>query len=211
METQLAWAAALYTEPSGPMCCINNGCISMFLSAETPYLHLNAAWCDATFLFRLNIKMSRLEESDVQGDKAGFPQTVTILFERRLCVLLGTLPFTNRIFCSHTKRPTAFKHTLVHSAFHIPPSDSMFHLAFIVILGCFGLMILRHPIIFFCCASTICLSLKIYRLLPSSTSLENVLVSFYTDPLHYSTQGSPTPLTNSLFCTVDLSIISLHL
>lgn len=36
-----------------------------------------------------SIKTWRLEESEVQGDKTGSPPTVTILFKRRLCVLLG--------------------------------------------------------------------------------------------------------------------------
>lgn len=98
------------------------------------------------------------------------------------------------------KHPAAFKHTLVrlHSASHIQRRISHFHFAFIVISGCFAVLILQHPIIslFLCSASWMCLC----RFLSSSTSLDNVLVTFYSDPPRHSTQGCfPPRLSNLLF------------
>lgn len=81
------------------------------------------------------MKMWRLEESEVQGDKTAFPQTVTIPFESRLRVLLGPLSFSNRIFPSHMKCPTAFKRTPARA---VKAGFDTFDLAFIVPSGCFG-------------------------------------------------------------------------
>lgn len=143
METQLARAAALHTEPSGPACCNNNGWISRFLKA--PSLCLDSA-CkrDTTFLVRAKKNCQGWRSQKFMEIRQAFPQTVTILFKHRPCVLLGALSCTNGIFLQRVKQPAAFKRSPVDAAFFIPTVKAGFHtfyLAFIVISRYFGVLI----------------------------------------------------------------------
>lgn len=82
-----------------------------------------------------------------------------------------------------------------HSVCHSQKRDfTLFILAFIIISGCFGVVILQRHFFFSPFrASRMCLSMRICRLLSSSASLENFLATFYSDPSHHSTQRFSPP------------------
>lgn len=125
--------------------------------------------------------------------RRAFPQTVTVLFKRRLCVLfrhtlsqklhLPQAPETSSSLSTHPCRH-CIQYPAVKAGFHT------FNLAFIVTSGCFGAKIWKRRIT---SLSPPCLSLKISRLLPFSTSLDNFLVTFYSDPPRHSTRGFLSP------------------
>lgn len=199
METQLARAAALHTEPSGPACWNNNGWISRFPGAVTPPLCLNSARkSDAVFGFRLNYKNhGGWRSQKFREIRQAFLQLWQSCLKRRLRVVFGAHGLLqSSVFLERTTRPTAFKHTPVDAAFSMPQPKRDFTLVFLLSLSYQDTLVLGFcSVIFFppFRASRMCLSMRIRRLLSSSASLENFLVTFYSDLSHHSTQGFSPP------------------